>query len=447
MVDRSKVDEEAERHAAIIHDEYEIARAYARVTTPAERSRAFAILFVSMVCMGAGQTVIYTILPPVGRQLGLNPFQMTTIFACSAFIWVFSSAFWGARSDLWGRKPVMLAGLIAFAVSFAAFASTMLFGLRHVLPAAFVFPLMIASRCIYGTFGSGTSAAATAYVADRTTPKERLHGVAIISMAFALGTIFGPLFGLGVDYVGLLSPFYGISALALASFVAIWFFLPERTPPRRLSMSPATLAWHEPRMFPFVAFGLVLSLAGSIPTQTMAFFFQDTLKLDSHQTATASSIGILAQGLATLFAQFVVVRRSGLSSRVLTIAGIVVAVLSMVAFDMARHFFDIVAALVLSGLGFGMARPGFTSGASLSVAPHEQGAVAGLLGAAGAAGFIFGPLIGWLYEISPMAPYAFGAAILSMLLVAQYLSSVLRRAGDIPPEPDDENTETQVPNA
>lgn len=447
MVDRSKVDEEAQRHAAVIHDEYEIARAYERVTTPAERSRAFAILFVSMVCMGAGQTVIYTILPPVGRQLGLNPFQMTTIFACSAFIWVFSSAFWGARSDLWGRKPVMLAGLIAFAVSFAAFASTMLFGLRHTLPVAFVFPLMIASRCIYGTFGSGTSAAATAYVADRTTPKERLHGVAIISMAFALGTIFGPLFGLGVDYVGLLSPFYGISALALASFVAIWFFLPERTPPRRLSTGPATLAWHEPRMFPFVAFGLVLSLAGSIPTQTMAFFFQDTLKLDSHQTATASSIGILAQGLATLFAQFVVVRRSGLSSRVLTIAGIVVAALSMVVFDMARHFFDIVAALVLSGLGFGMARPGFTSGASLSVAPHEQGAVAGLLGAAGAAGFIFGPLIGWLYEISPMAPYAFGAAILSMLLVAQYLSSVLRRAGDIPPEPDDENTETQVPNA
>jgi MFS family permease len=447
MDDTAKADEAVERHAAIIHDEYEIARAYQRVTTPAERSRAFAILFVSMVCMGAGQTVIYTILPPVGRQLGLDPFQMTTIFACSAFIWIFSSAFWGARSDLWGRKPVMLAGLIAFAVSFAAFASTMLFGLRHVLPAAFVFPLMIASRCIYGTFGSGTSAAATAYVADRTTPRERLHGVAIISMAFALGTIFGPVLGFGVAYIGLLSPFYGISGLALASFLAIWFFLPERTLPRRLSTGPATLAWYEPRMFPFVAFGLVLSLAGSIPTQTMAFFFQDTLKLDGHQTATASSIGILAQGLATLFAQFVVVRRSGLSSRVLTIAGIVVAALSMVVFDMARHFFDIVAALVLSGLGFGMARPGFTSGASLSVAPHEQGAVAGLLGAAGAAGFIFGPLIGWLYEISPMAPYAFGAAILLLLLAAQHLSSVLRRAGDIPPEPDDESTETQVPNA
>jgi MFS family permease len=448
MFDTSKPEDtaEAERHAAVIREEYEVARAFGRVTTEAERSRAFAILFVSMVCMGAGQTVIYTILPPVGRQLGLNPFQMTTIFACSAFIWIFSSAFWGARSDVWGRKPVMLAGLIAFAVSFAAFATTMLLGLNHLLPVAFVFPLMIASRCIYGTFGSGTSAAATAYVADRTTPKERLHGVAIISMAFALGTIFGPLLGLGVAYVGLLSPFYGISALALASFLAIVFFLPERTPPRKPQSAPATLVWYEPRMFPFVAFGLVLSLAGSIPTQTLAFFFQDTLKLDGHQTATASSIGILAQGLATLFAQFVVVRRSGLSSRTLTIAGIAAAVASMVVFDFARHFTDIVLALVLSGLGFGMARPGFTSGASLSVAAHEQGAVAGLIGAAGAAGFIFGPLVGWLYGLSRLAPYAFGAALLLMLLVAQYLSSVLRRAGDIPPEPDDESAGTQVPN-
>jgi hypothetical protein len=48
------------------------------VTTPAERKRAFFILFISLVCMGAGQSVIYTILPPLGRQLGLGPTQITT---------------------------------------------------------------------------------------------------------------------------------------------------------------------------------------------------------------------------------------------------------------------------------------------------------------------------------------------------------------------------------
>jgi MFS family permease len=435
------------RHAAVIAEEYGVARAFASVSTKAERSRAFAILFVSLLCMGAGQSVIYTILPPAGRQLGLGPTQVTTIFACSALIWIFSSTFWGARSDIWGRKPVMLAGLVAFAVSFAAFASTLLFGLNHWLPAAMVFPLMIASRCIYGTFGSGTSAAAQAYVADRTAPHERLRGVAMISMAFALGTTFGPVIGSALTYLGLLAPFYFISGLALLSAGGIWFFLPERTPPSVQRKQVATLHWYEPRMFPFVMFGLVLSLIGSIPIQTMGFFLQDVLKLDAHSTARLTGIGLMCSALSALFAQFVIVQRFRLPARVLTASGLSLAVLSNALFTVAHSFPVVIVALMLSGLGFGMARPGFTSGASLSVAAHEQGAVAGLINAAGAAGFIFGPLIGWLYTFSPVVPYAFGVTAMLGLLAAQFLSPVLYRAGDIPPEFEqvEEHTETQVP--
>jgi MFS family permease len=108
----------------------------------------------------------------------------------------------------------------------------------------------------------------------------------------------------------------------------------------------------------------------------------------------------------------------------------------------------LILAMIMSGLGFGMARPGFTSGASLAVAPHEQGAVAGLLNAAGAAGFIFGPLIGWLYEFSPRIPYAFGVIAMLLLLAAQFLSRVLREAGSVPPDMEgiEEPTETPVPN-
>ncbi len=431
------------RHASVIAEEYAVARDFARVTTISERRRAFGILFVSLLCMGAGQSVIYTILPSLHGALGLTPFQVTAIFAASALIWIFSSAFWGARSDIWGRKPVMLGGLIAFAVSFAAFASTMLAGLNHWIPVAAIFPLMIASRCIYGTFGSGTSAAAQAYVADRTTPSERLHGVAIISMAFALGTTFGPVIGSALTYIALLAPFYFISALALASAAAIWFFLPERTPPSARRAQGASLHWYEPRMFPFVAFGLVLSLIGSIPIQTVGFYLQDVLKLDAHGTARLTGIGLMASALSALFAQFVIVQRFKLPGRLLTAAGLTLAALSNALFLVAHSFPLVVCALVLSGLGFGMARPGFTSGASLSVAPHEQGAVAGLINAAGAAGFIFGPVIGWLYEISPVVPYAFGALAMLGLLAAQFLSPVLYRAGDIPAE--DENAETPVP--
>ncbi|HEY2071271.1 MAG TPA: MFS transporter [Rhizomicrobium sp.] len=439
--------ESPERHAAVIAEEYGIARAYQSATTPAERKRAFAILFLSLLCMGAGQSVINPILQALGPKLGLSPVQVTSIFACSALIWIFSSTFWGVRSDIWGRKPVMLLGLIAFAVSFAAFAGILSLGLGHAIAASLTFPLLIASRCIYGTFGSGTSAAAQAYVADRTTPRERLSGVAVISMAFALGTTAGPVVGATLTYVNLLAPFYFISIMALASAAAIWFLLPERTAPQSQALKPSTLRWYEPRMFPFVGFGVVLSLVGSIPLQILGFFLHDILHTGASDVARLGSIGFVISALSALFAQFVVVRRFRGSSRWLVAAGVVIAALSNVLFLLAHNFAMVAAAMSLSGLGLGIARPGFTAGASLSVAPHEQGAVAGLIGTAGAAGFIFGPVIGWLYEMSPSAPYACGAVVMLMLLVAQFLSPVLYRAGDIPPEVEaaEERAESSVP--
>jgi MFS family permease len=187
-------------------------------------------------------------------------------------------------------------------------------------------------------------------------------------------------------------------------------------------------------MLPFVGFGVVLSLVGSIPIQTAGFFFMDVLASDPHLAARYTGIGLMLSAVSALFAQFVLVQRSGLSARVLTSTGLVVATLSNLLFLVSGHVAVVMLALALSGLGFGLARPGFTTGASLSVSAREQGAVAGILNAAGAAGFIFGPLIGWLYEFSPYVPFLFGAVMMLMLLVAQYASPVLRRAGGAHPQ-------------
>src|SRR5690242_19552114 len=58
----------------------------AGVTTEAERKRAIAVLFVSLTCMGAGQTVLFNILPPLSRQLGLSEIETTGTFSVSAAI-------------------------------------------------------------------------------------------------------------------------------------------------------------------------------------------------------------------------------------------------------------------------------------------------------------------------------------------------------------------------
>jgi MFS family permease len=102
----------------------------------------------------------------------------------------------------------------------------------------------------------------------------------------------------------------------------------------------------------------------------------------------------------------------------------------------------------MSGLGFGMVRPGYAAAASLAVDRHEQGAIAGLTGATGAAGFIFGPLIATaLYRVAPAAPYIFGAVLMAGLYAYALWSPHLRNAGLIAAGTDaDEAPETQVPN-
>jgi hypothetical protein len=142
------------------------------------------------------------------------------------------------------------------------------------------------------------------------------------------------------------------------------------------------------------------------------------------------------------------VQRFPYSARHLTNWGLAAAFVSFAIFLLSGQFGPLVFALALSGLGFGMARPGFVSGASLSVAPHEQGAVAGIIGGASATGFIFGPLIGWMYEISPLAPYWFGAGAIVLLFGYMAMSPTLRHAGDIPPGPEaaEEAAETPIAN-
>jgi MFS family permease len=132
----------------------------------------------------------------------------------------------------------------------------------------------------------------------------------------------------------------------------------------------------------------------------------------------------------------------------LTNWGLAVAFVSFVIFLLTGHFGPLVFALALSGLGFGMARPGFVSGASLSVTPDEQGAVAGIIGGVSAIGFIFGPVIGWMYERSPYVPYWFGGAMMVLLFAYMWISPTLRNAGDIPPEPEaaEEAAETPIAN-
>ena len=73
----------------------------------------------------------------------------------------------------------------------------------------------------------------------------------------------------------------------------------------------------------------------------------------------------------------------------------------------------------ICSVGFGLFRPGFTSGTSLAVGPGEQGQAAGIVAAVNGSAYIVSPAIGvWLYNHSSWLVWAvIEALVLGVLLL------------------------------
>lgn len=397
-------------------------------TTAAERKRAFQILFLCQLAGGMGQTLVYAVLPPIARHLEISDFGTTMIYSLSSLLWIVTSPFWGRRSDIVGRKPIMLLGLTAFAISTLIFACLVLVALWGWLSMTIVFPLLMVSRAIFGGFGSGNGSAAQAYVADRTTRSERAAGVAALGAAFGIGTAIGPGVAAAFAEIHIVAPFFAVAALAFVSVGLIWFYLPERSQPsQRVSKKQqkrrAALKWHDKQALPWVVISIIISFAQTIIMQLCAFYFIDMLELKSDDAMQMVGVGLMAMAMAALFAQIGLIQRFDLSVQFLLRWGAVSTLFAFTGLIIGSTYGVLVAALTLAGFGFGLLRPGLQAGASLSVSRRDQGAMAGFISGTSATGMILTPFIflnsfigfnvyAWMHQ----APFMVGLLLVVLIL-------------------------------
>lgn len=391
------------------------------------RPWAFAILLVGVVCMGMGQTIVFAVLPPIARNIGIADFQVGAIFMTSAIFWVLFGPFWGRLSDQWGRRPLILIGIAGFTISMVLFATSIRLGMAGVLSGAGLYVLMISMRSIYGIVGSAQPSAAQAYIADRTTPEKRTKGLASMGAAFGIGTTFGPAFaGITVAF-GPLAPLYAVACLGALAWIAVFFLLPENNPPKK-RQTPPRVKLTDPRTKPFLIYGLISGAISAVPIQLIGFYFIDALSLSETDALTRVSIALTASALASLFAQTVLVGKLSLRPGTLILLSPIFFIIANVLFASASNQFFLTLGAAMSGLGAGMGFPGFAAAASLAVNQNEQGATAGLANAASASGFILAPLFGFaLYDIDIRAPFMF-TAVLAVSLLTFCLSSEKIRA-------------------
>ena len=181
-------------------------------------SVALGIVFLTVFLDLVGFGIVLPLLPFYATELGASPFEVGLIIASySAMQFVFAPI-WGALSDRFGRRPLLLVGL------FGSAASYVVFGLASSLE------VLLLSRVIAGIMGANIPVA-QAYIADSTTLEGRARGMGLIGAAFGLGFIFGPAIGGGLSPWGYGIPGFVAAGLSLAAAGAAWFWLPESLAP------------------------------------------------------------------------------------------------------------------------------------------------------------------------------------------------------------------------
>ena len=370
------------------------------------------ILIIGLIIYGTGFSLLYIIFAPLSRSIGLSTNQFGILIAISNVVLVFSSYFWGKKSQSIGRKPVFVIGLFSYAIAYALFAFGIQIGLWGLLASWQLFSLLFVIRLLYGGLIGGIQPAATAYMSDSTDANTRIKGMALIGMASGIGTMIGPIIGGALVFIHPIFPMYFGAGIAVLGGILAMIFLIE--PLKQAPVSePVNLKFYDKRIMPYLIGWALVFLVFTSTQVIAAFFIEDQLGVSTQsEIIKATSISLLSMALTTTLMQAVVLQIINVSPRTLLrlcffIFGAVLFVIPMV--KSLGYFYLSFAGI---GIAFSMVTPGLNSAATLSVETHEQGEVAGLLAAAPVVGMIFGPTIGaLLYTADPSYPFLFGSLI------------------------------------
>jgi len=382
------------------------------------------LLFLTLFNSVLGLSILFPILGPLGRTLGLTEVQVGFFSTGYALLQFLLAPYWGRRSER-GRKPILLLGILGFAGSFLLFGLFALLGERGLVPQGLLFPLLLLTRLLGGAFSSATLPTAQAYVADVTGREGRTAGMALLGAAFGLAVILGPALGAGLAALfGLLAPVFFSAGLALLNALFVALVLPESRPAG--SREVGRLSPWDARVFPLLLLGFALNLSSVSLEQTIAFYFQDRLGLSPLATARSVGLALVLYGLVAVFIQGFLVRRFSWPPRTLLLLGLPVGILGFGVLVLTQSFWGLAVGLALQGAGTALAGPGVTAALSLAVGEGEQGLVAGLNSSAQALGRMLGPILGTgLYRMAPEAPYLLGGGLL--LLALLLLPALFRR--------------------
>ena len=376
-----------------------------------------ATLFYSVCIMVAGQAFLFTVLPPIGREIGLEDYHVGLVMSVHGLFMLFMGPMWGSISEKWGRRPVIFIGGFIFCLSVMIFGMIVDAALSGTITVTMVLLLFIASRALFALGAGAVTPASMALAADMSSREMRLKTLSIMTAATSTGAIIGPSVSAFLSIYGLSKPFYFIAVAGLLILLGALFLLPNS---RHVS-SNKSIGYREllKGNILYIASGSSLFMIGIYGVfSTLGFFVQDRFSLEPIDAARIMGLGLMCAASATIFIQVFVISWVKINPKALILVGIIFGLVSVVLIWISQSIIIFYLAMLANGIGQGLAMPAINTSLSLSAGPDFQGRVAGITTSTQAIAFLFAPASSVaLYQMT-----GWGSFLLSSIIIVLSLT-------------------------
>lgn len=314
-------------------------------------------------------------LPLAARDLGASAGTMQLTVSVYIFGLATGQLIYGPLSDRFGRRPVLMGGLVLYTVAGVAAA---------LAPAA---QPLIVSRLFQALGGCAGLVLGRAIVRDASTTVNAARRMALMNLMVTLGPGIAPILGsLLTATTGWRSVLYLVCGLGVVNFLCAWRLLPE-TGGTGLAHDFRTLGRNYLQLIRSPAF-LGYAVGGGCGTTSMyafissaPFIFENELSRPAHEVGLYLAVIVLGIWLGSLAASRLIVRvpinRLLIRSNAVSVAAALVFLGAVLTGHLSVPI--TVATMFVFTLGVGVAAPAALTEA-ISVNPQVVGSASGLYG-------------------------------------------------------------------
>ncbi len=342
------------------------------------KKRSLWIIVGITVLNAIGMTIVLPLFPFLlekhvpAANVAVVMSALVSVFAVCTFL---AAPVFGALSDRYGRKPILLISLLGSAIGYT------LLGVGGALWVLFL------GRIIDG-LTAGNQSALFAYITDSTEPHERGKWFGYLGGAIGLGFMIGPTIGGLLGAASITLPFFITGGITLVSMVCIMQLLPESLPIEKRSAHLTLKSFNA-----FFHFKEIFSLKEARALLVMGAFFYVGLNIWQFNASIflkdvfmwgPSFIGgvFVLVGICDILSRVIVLPQllKRWSERTVGIIGLCGLILGLGLLFLSAYIssvFLIIGAVGSIVLGEGLFDPSYNARLSLSVDESKQGLLQG----------------------------------------------------------------------